>query len=63
MSPKADDLLDELCDTAMTWGYQESEGRGSSVAKAENDYRSARRALAEYIYMLEVRVMEGRSGL
>lgn len=56
LTKKQGDLLEELCSSSKTWGWQEDSGYGRSVVTAEKHYNEAREAMTKYLQTLSVRL-------
>jgi len=52
-------LIDELCEAAKHWGWQEDRGNGASVDGAKKDFETCRQALINSIINLEVKAKNG----
>lgn len=50
--------IDTLCTTAMSHGWHEDQGNGSSVDVAEKDYLEARLVLINYINYLQEKIKD-----
>ena len=61
LSKKSEELIDELASSAMSHGWAQDSGTGSSVDSAECAYNDALGALRKHVLRLERRVIAERA--
>lgn len=49
MTKTTQKLINELCDAAKAWGWQQDQGVGSSVKNSEEGYLAAKKRLEDHI--------------
>ena len=65
LSNTSQELLDDLCKSAMSWGYINDQGVGSEVDKSEKEYLECCNRLVKRIGCLEnkIKKLRGRNDI
>lgn len=57
---KAELYINSLCEAAMSHGWLQNEGNGSSVDNAEKEYNETKKVITNYILNLETKIKQLR---
>jgi len=60
LNPASRLAVDELCSTAMTWGWESDQGNGNAVVRAEKRFIEAKAAMEKRLRYLESQLKKHR---
>lgn len=60
LTPRAQELLNELVDASKTWGWQEDQGNGASVSSSEAAFKTAVGDMTDYLIKQQVTIRKLR---
>lgn len=56
LSKTSKDKLEELCSSAMAWGWQQDQGTGSQVDRSEKQFKDAVKGMTRRLLSLEEQI-------